>query len=123
MEEYMEKKKEKKSGQPKRKSFEVERTFQESVQKPVWNYWQTYPKNYWWLTWHQTRRVYSGRTWSSMEKIKNRKAAGLDKISTEVWKIGKFDNLLLQLFNTVNKKKNTIEKWMKGFILLFPKKG
>ena len=30
-----------------------------------------------------------------LTKIKNRKAAGLDEIPSEVWKIRKFDNLLL----------------------------
>ena len=55
-------------------------------------------------------------------KIKNRKAAGLDEISPEVWKTRKFDNLLLWYFNAVYNQ-NTIDRWTKGWILPFAKKG
>ena len=30
---------------PRRKTFEVERTFHESAEKPSWNHWQTYLKD------------------------------------------------------------------------------
>ena len=40
---------------------------------------------------------------------KNRKAAGLDEISAEVWKTRKFEDILLQLCNAVGKQ-NTTEK-------------
>ena len=38
---------------------------------------------------------------SVLRKIKNRKAAGLDKIPPEVWKTRQFDNILLRHCNTV----------------------
>ena len=59
---------------------------------------------------------------SVLEKIKNRKAAGLDEIPPEVWKIRKFDDILLRQCNAVYSQ-NRIERWMKGCILPFPKKG
>ncbi len=40
----------------------------------------------------------------------------------ELWKTSKFDDIVLQLCNVVNEK-NSIEKWTKGFILPFSKKG
>ena len=55
-------------------------------------------------------------------KIKNRKNAGLDEIPPEVWKTRQFDHVLLRHCNAVYKK-NPIDTWMKGCILLFPKKG
>ena len=54
-----------------------------------------------------------------LNKIKNRKAAGLNKMPSEVWKTRKFDYILLWLCNAVYKQ-NTIEKWMKGCILPLP---
>ena len=59
---------------------------------------------------------------SVLRKIKNRKAAGLDKIPSEVWKTRQFDDILLQHCNAVYNQ-NTIDRWMKGCILPFPKKG
>ena len=41
-----------------------------------------------------------------LTKIKNRKAASLDEISLEVWKIRKFDDFLHAMYN-----KNTIDRW------------
>ena len=38
-----------------------------------------------------------------LTKIKNRKAASLDKIPPEVWKTRKFDNLLFWYCNAVHK--------------------
>ena len=58
---------------------------------------------------------------SVLRKIKNRKAAGLDKIPPEVWKTRKFDDILLRHCNAVYNQ-NTIDRWTKGYILLFPKK-
>ena len=57
-----------------------------------------------------------------LKKIKNRKAAGLDEIPPEVWKIRQFDDILLRQCNAVYSQ-NRIERWMKGCILPFPKKG
>ena len=57
-----------------------------------------------------------------LRKIKNRKAAGLDKIPPEVWKTRQFKDILLQLCNAVYNQ-NPIDRWMKGCILPFPKKG
>ena len=59
---------------------------------------------------------------SVLRKIKNRKAAGLDEIPTEVWKIWEFNDILLQHCNAVHNQ-NTIDRWTKGCILSFPKKG
>ena len=57
-----------------------------------------------------------------LRKIKNRKAAGFDDIPPEVWKTRKFDDILLQHCNSVYNQ-NPIDRWMKGCILPFPKKG
>ena len=59
---------------------------------------------------------------SVLRKIKNRKAAGLDEIPPEVWKIRQFDDILLRQCNAVYNQ-NRIERWTKGCILPFPKKG
>ena len=59
---------------------------------------------------------------SVLRKIKNRKAAGLDEITPEVWKTRQLDDILLRQCNTVYSQ-NRIERWMKGCILPFPKKG
>ena len=59
---------------------------------------------------------------SVLRKIKNRKAAGLDEIPPEVWKTRQFDDILLRHCNAVYNQ-NPIDKWMKGCILPFPKKG
>ena len=59
---------------------------------------------------------------SVLRKIKNRKAAELDEISPEVWKTRQFDDILLRHCNAVYNQ-NRIERWMKGCILPFPKKG
>ena len=44
-----------------------------------------------------------------LKKIKSRKAAGLNEIHPEVWKTRIFDDILLQLCNTVYKKKHNKE--------------
>ena len=59
---------------------------------------------------------------SVLKKIKNRKAAGLDEIPPEVWKSRQFDDILLRHCNAVYNQ-NPIDRWMKGCILPFPKKG
>ena len=53
-------------------------------------------------------------------KIKNRKATGLDEIPPEVWKTREFDDILRWHCNAVYNQ-NTIDRWKKGYILLFPK--
>ena len=55
-------------------------------------------------------------------KIKNRKAASLDKILPEVWKTKGFNDVLPWYCNAVYNE-NTIEGWTIGCILPFPKKG
>ena len=55
-------------------------------------------------------------------KIKNRKAAGLEEIPPEVSKTRQFDDILLRHCNAVYNQ-NQIDRWMKGCILPFPKKG
>ena len=59
---------------------------------------------------------------SVFRKLKNRKAAGLDEIPPEVWKIRQFNDILLRHCNAVYNQ-NPIDRWMKGCILPFPKKG
>ena len=59
---------------------------------------------------------------SVLRKIKNRKAAGLDEIPPEVWKTRQFDDILPRHCNAVYNQ-NPIDRWMKGCILPFPKKG
>ena len=59
---------------------------------------------------------------SVLRKIKNRKAAGLDEIPRDVWKTRQFNDILLRHCNAVYNQ-NLIDWWMKGCLLLFPKKG
>ena len=59
---------------------------------------------------------------SVLRKIKNRKTAGLDEIPPEVWKTRQFDGILLWHCNAVYNQ-NPIDRWIKGCILPFPKKG
>ena len=59
---------------------------------------------------------------SLLRKIKNWKGAGLDAIPPEVWKTRQFHDILLQHCNAVYNK-NPIDRWMKGCILPFHKKG
>ena len=58
---------------------------------------------------------------SVLRKIKNRKAVALDEIPPEGWKTRQFDDILLRHCNAVYSQ-NTIDRWMKGCILSFPKK-
>ena len=58
---------------------------------------------------------------SVLRKINNRKAAELDEIPLEVWKIRQFDDILLRHCNAVYKQ-NPIDRWIKGCIPPFPKK-
>ena len=57
-----------------------------------------------------------------LRKIKNRKAAGLDEIPPEIWKTRQFDDILLRHCNAVYNQ-NPIDRWMKGCIPPFSKKG
>ena len=59
---------------------------------------------------------------SVLRKFIDRKAAGLDEIPPEVWKTREFDDILLRHCNAVYNQ-NTIDRWTKGWILPFPKKG
>ena len=59
---------------------------------------------------------------SALNKLSNGKACGLDNIPAEVWMTGKFNQELLDLCNAVYNQ-NPIEKWTKGCLLPFPKKG
>ena len=65
---------------------------------------------------------YDDNHYTTGTKIKNRKAAGLDEIPPEVWKTRQFDDILLRHCNAVYNQ-NLIDRWMKGCILPFPKKG
>ena len=58
---------------------------------------------------------------SVLRKFKNRKLQGWTK-SPEVWKTRQFDDILLRHCNAVYNQ-NPIDRWMKGCILPFPKKG
>ena len=55
-------------------------------------------------------------------RLCNRALSRLDEIPPEVWKIRKFDDILLRYCNAVYNQ-NTIDKWTKGCILRFPNKG
>ena len=55
-------------------------------------------------------------------KIRNRKSAGLDEIPPQVWKTRQFDDILLRHCNAVYNQ-NPIDRWMKGCVLPFSKKG
>ena len=59
---------------------------------------------------------------SVLRKIRNRKVAGLEEIPPEVWKTRQFDDIQLRHCNAVYNQ-NSIDRWMKGCILPFPKKG
>ena len=59
---------------------------------------------------------------SVLRKIKNRKAAGLDEIPAEVRKTRQFDDILLRHCDAIFNQ-NTIDRWTKGCIISFPKKG
>ena len=59
---------------------------------------------------------------SVLRRLKNRKAAGLDEIPPEVWKTRQFVDILLRPCNAVYNQ-NRRERWMKGCILPFLKKG
>ena len=56
-----------------------------------------------------------------LKKLQNKKAARLDGIPSEVWKTGKFNDLLYYC-NEVYKG-NVIQSWTEGCILAFLKKG
>ena len=57
-----------------------------------------------------------------LKKLKNKKAAGLDGIPVEVWKTGKFNDLILYYCNEVYNG-NVIQSWTEGCILPFPNKA
>ena len=57
-----------------------------------------------------------------LRKIENRKAAGLYEIPPEVRKTRQFNNIQLRHCNAIYNQ-NSKERWMKGCILPFPKKG
>ena len=57
-----------------------------------------------------------------LEKLKTRKAAGLDDIPPEIWKTGAFNDILLDSCNAIYNE-HPIVKWMEGCILPFPKKS
>ena len=60
--------------------------------------------------------------YSVLKRIKNRKAAGLDKVPPEVQMATEFDDILLRHRHAVNSQ-NTIDRWTKRYILPFPMKG
>ena len=59
---------------------------------------------------------------SVLKKLKNRKAAGLDEIPSEVWKTRQFDDILLRHCNAVYNQ-NLNDRWMKGCIPPSLKRG
>ena len=56
-----------------------------------------------------------------LNKLQNKKAAGLDGIPPKVWKTGKFNDLLYYCNELY--KGNVIQSWTEVCILPFPKKG
>ena len=78
-------------------------------------------KNYWCTTRHQTRTVYKGRAQYSIKNFfKNLNASPKYSLKFE-WQEN-FDCILFVLCNAVYKQ-NRKEKWIKGCILPFFKKG
>ena len=77
------------------------------------------------LNWKQLDIKLGPFTQEELESVprnmKNRKAAGLDEIPSEVWKTRQFDDILLRHCNAVYNQ-NQIDRWMKGCILPFSKK-
>ena len=57
-----------------------------------------------------------------LKNMKNKKAAGLNRIPPEAWETGKFNDLLLYYCNEVYNG-NVIQSWTEGCMLHFPKKG
>jgi exonuclease III len=57
-----------------------------------------------------------------LKKLKKGKAAGLDDVPPEAWKMEEFNGILLDSCNAVYNQ-NPIDKWTEGCILPFPKKG
>ena len=85
----------------------------------LWRHWQNFSKQISRkITHHHFGDIY---VLAHIKKTKNRKAAGFHEIPPEVWKLRKFDGILLRFCNTVYKK--TREKWTKSCIIPFPKKG
>ena len=74
------------------------------------------------ITYFTSRAIFLKKKTFQAIRIKNRKAAGLDEIPPEVWKTRQFDDILLRQCNAVYSQ-NRIERWTKGCILPFPKKG
>ena len=54
--------------------------------------------------------------------INNGKACGLDEIPAEVWKLTEFQNIFINLCNSVYSQ-NKIRTWTEGCLLPFSKKG
>ena len=57
-----------------------------------------------------------------LDKLNIRKLQGLMKFPPEIWKTRQFDDILLRHCNLVYNQ-NPIDRWKKGCILPFPKKG
>ena len=55
-----------------------------------------------------------------LKNMKNKKAAGLNRIPPEVWETGKFNDLLYYCNEVYNG--NVIQSWTEGCMLHFPKK-
>ena len=58
---------------------------------------------------------------NSTKSIHNGKAVGLDEIPDEIWKLGEFQEILLNLCNSVYSQE-PIDIWNEGCLLNFPKK-
>ena len=56
-----------------------------------------------------------------LKKLENKKAAGLDGISPEIWKTGKFNDLLLYYCNKVYNR-NANQSWTEGLYCPFQRK-
>ena len=107
-----------KSYQPRRKTSQVERTFQESARKPTCNHWRIkiIPNGQQYVELGQS-------TEKEIDTLSKKKKKWKQK-SCRPWSLKdeKIDEILLRLYYAVYKQ-NTIEKWTNGCILSFLKKG
>ena len=58
-----------------------------------------------------------------LQKMSNGKAAGLDEIPAEVWKTGRFNNILLDICNGTLLRGEKPQEWSLSGIVPIPKKG
>ena len=58
-----------------------------------------------------------------LQKMPSRKAAGLDEVPAEVWKTGRFNNILIEICNGTLLDGKKPQEWSTSGIVPIPKKG